>query len=123
MKWGIRKSRRSSSGRVSKNSSKKSNKKQSSSSSNKSGHKTNNPKKMSEQELRSKISRLQLEKQYRDLKYDQMSDGKKIVSSIAKQTIKNVGIQAGTKYGMMAIDYAAAKLFGVDSSNKKKVKN
>lgn len=100
MKWGIRKDRRSSSGSSKK---KTSNQNESSSDSKKSSStktsRTKNPKKMSEQELRARIQRLQLEKQYRDLKSSEITEGKKLVNSILRDSAKNIGTQL-TTYGM-----------------------
>lgn len=48
---------------------------------------------LSDVELQQKIRRLQLEKQYRDLKKDEVSKGRKM----AGQIISNVGVKLGTE--------------------------
>lgn len=50
-------------------------------------------KKLSDEELQKKINRLQMEKRYRDLKKDEVSEGAKIVGSILKGSAKAVGTQ------------------------------
>lgn len=48
---------------------------------------------LSDSELQSKIRRLQMEKQYRDLKRDEVSKGRKM----AGQILSNVGVKLGTE--------------------------
>lgn len=92
MKWGIRKERPKSSGFI------KNNKKPKSSIASKKSLRENfkNPRKMSDAELRKRVDRLLLEKQYRELKYSTLSEGKKIAINILKKSGSNVAEQAVT---------------------------
>lgn len=103
MKWGVRKSRRSSSssGKIG-----KSKKNQNKSSTSKVAKKKTSIKNLSDQELRTKVQRLQLEKQYRDLKRDEVSTGRKIVGEILKTSGKTLGVQVANYVGGKAINKA-----------------
>lgn len=56
---------------------------------------------LSNEELQSKIKRLQMEKQYRDLKKDEVSAGRKLVGDILKTSGKTIGVQV--------VNYVAGK--------------
>lgn len=120
MKWGIRKDRKRTSIFSRKSNKSKKNQNGSQKSESKQPKKTN-VKKLSDQELQSKIKRLQMEKQYRDLKKDEVSAGKKLVGEILKTSGKTLGVQLANYIGGKAIN----KLFGDDvikvgSKNNKK---
>lgn len=121
MKWGIRKARKKTS--IFSRKSKKSKKNQNGSQ--KSEVKkstTTNVKKLSDQELQNKIKRLQMEKQYRDLKKDEVSTGRRLVGEILKTSGKTLGIQLANYVGGKAIN----KLFGdevIKNVGSKKNKN
>lgn len=104
MKWGVRKQRSKSN-----RSRRKARKKQISNKEDSDNKSSNNIKKMTDAELKRKINRLQLEKQYKDLSRQTMSDGKRIVNDILKNSARNVGTQALTKYSLIAIDKAYEK--------------
>ena len=74
-------------------------------------------KQMSTRELNDRISRLKLEKEYRDLTNSSRSNGQKFVmsvlESIGKNTLTNIGSQAATHI----IGNAVNKLAGVDSTD------
>lgn len=120
MKWGVRKDRRGTSftsrltRKKTQNQNKVSNKQTS--------KKTTKVsiKKLSDAELQSKIRRLQLEKQYRDLKKDEVSPGRKLVGEILKTSGKTLGVQVANHVGGTAIN----KAFGAEVVNvgKKKKK-
>lgn len=125
MKWGVRKDRsRSSSGSSKSKRLKKTSKitgvvGSKTSKSNK--KKKTNIKKLSDQALQNKVRRLQLEKQYRDLKKDEVSDGRKILGEILKTSGKTLGIQVSNYLGGKIIN----SLFGdevIKNVGKKKNK-
>lgn len=120
MKWGIRKSRPKSSLNPFK---KKTPSKQTAKSTKTTKKKKVKIKELSDSDLQKKINRLQMEKRYRDLKKDELSEGKKLAGDILKTVGKTVGIQVGT--------YAAAKVINsvmkdevvrTNASKKKKEK-
>lgn len=78
-------------------------------------------KKISDSDLQSRVRRLQLEKQYRDLKKDEVSTGKKILGEILKVSGRTLGIQVANYIGGKAIN----ALFGdeVIKTGSKKKKN
>ena len=121
MKWGVRKKRKDSSssfisGRIG---SRKTN--QNKKSTSKVVKKKTSIKNLSDQELQAKVRRLQLEKQYRDLKRDEVSAGRKIVGEILKTSGKTLGVQVVNHVGGKAIN----KAFGAEVVNigKKKKKD
>ena len=120
MKWGIRKNRsKTSFSRKKKTSKKDQNKIKGTVGSTK---KKTNVKKLSDSELQGKIRRLQLEKQYRDLKKDEVSAGKKLLGEILKTSGRTLGVQVANYVGGKAIN----KLFGdevVKVGGKKKNKD
>lgn len=108
MKWGVRKDRKKSSFSSSLGKKKTSLK-------NQNGiigkitaakKKTTSIKRLSDTELQNKVRRLQLEKQYRDLKRDEVSTGKKILGEILKTSGKTLGIQVANYVGGKAINKA-----------------
>lgn len=76
---------------------------------NKSKKSTNNVKKMSTEDLQNKISRLELEKKYRDLKNSEKSRGKKVVEDILYDSAKNIGTQLVTYAMGSAVNKTVAK--------------
>lgn len=88
--------------------------------------KSTNIKKLSDQELQNKVRRLQLEKQYRDLKRDEVSTGRKILGEILKTSGKTLGIQVANYVGGKAINRAfndeVVKNLGKKKEKKKKDK-
>lgn len=77
-------------------------------------------KEMSEEELRSKIARLQLEKQYKDLmksqEQEKLFDGKKFVVKVLEKSGDNILTQLAT----YAMGSAVNKAMGSDIVNPKK---
>lgn len=118
MKWGVRKDRRSSSNPLRKKSSSKQTTRSTKASKKKKKVKI---KELSDAELQKKINRLQMEKRYRDLKKDEISEGRRLAGDILKTVGKTVGVQVGT--------YAAAKVINsmmkdeVVRTNSSKKKN
>lgn len=70
---------------------------------------TKNIKKMSTEDLQNKISRLELEKKYRDLKNSEKSRGKKVVEDILYKSAENIGTQLVTYTMGAAVNKAVAK--------------
>ena len=105
MKWGIRKNRKKTSffSRKKNNQQKNQNGSQNVKPAKK---KSTSIKKLSDQELQNKVRRLQLEKQYRDLKKDEVSAGKKLVGEILKTSGKTLGVQVANYVGGKAINKA-----------------
>lgn len=105
MKWGVRKDRKKTSviPRKKKTIKKNQNGIKKAISSKK---KTTSIKKLSDQELQNKVRRLQLEKQYRDLKRDEVSAGRKILGEILKTSGRTLGIQVANYVGGKAINKA-----------------
>lgn len=97
MKWGVRKQKKSSGKKKSLVSKLKD--KTASSNKNQNRKSSNKPKKMTDDELKKAIARLQLEKQYKDLKKSQIKEGNKLVMEILRGSTKNIGEQLAT-YGM-----------------------
>lgn len=109
MRWGIRRTKKQldrAAGRTAK--------------SKLSSDKTNDPKNLSDDELKKRIRRLQDEKTYRDLlkseQQPKLFDGKKFVVSVLEQSGQNIAKQA-TTYAMGA---AVNKMFGQNIVNPKK---
>lgn len=109
MRWGIRRTKKQldrAAGRTAKSKS--------------SSDKTNDPKSLSDDELKKRIRRLQDEKTYRDLlkseQQPKLFDGKKFVVSVLEQSGQNIAKQA-TTYAMGA---AVNKMFGQNIVNPKK---
>lgn len=107
MKWGVRrKSKKTSSGSKSP-------------SSNEGRYKSRSVKSLSDQELRSRIQRIELEKRYKDLTSPRsplLDKGKKITSEILTNSIKN----AGTDYVTQKMKYVASQLDPTYTPGKKK---
>lgn len=80
--------------------------------------KSNNTKNLSDDELRARIARLELEQKYSNLtgNTDVKKRGKKIVNNILDKSIENIGSQATT----YAMGYAVNKIAGKDIVNPKK---
>lgn len=123
MKWGVRKDRKTTSSfsRKKKTTKKNQNGIKGVVSSKK---KSTSIKKLSDAELQSKVRRLQLEKQYRDLKKDEVSTGKKILGEILKTSGKTLGIQVANYVGGKMINKAfndeVVKNVGKKKNNTKK---
>lgn len=120
MKWGVRKNR----SKTSSSRKKKANKKNQNKITGTVGgsKKKTNVKKLSDSELQGKIRRLQLEKQYRDLKKDEVSAGKKLLGDILRTSGRTLGVQVANYVGGKAIN----NLFGdevVKVGGKKKNKD
>lgn len=102
MKWGRRKNRQKSSNTSVK---RRNNNRKETSKVNK-APKKKRVKDLSNEELQNKIRRLQMEKQYRDLKRDEVSAGKKLVGEILKTSGKTLGVQVANYLGGKAINKA-----------------
>lgn len=128
MRWGVRKSRPTSGG--TKKSKKKSlfskmsdKKKKAAKAKEKSKEETQEPEKkksvkdMSDAELRAKISRLQLEKQYTDLsrQTEPVNKGKKFVENIMTKSGENIGTQLTTYVMGTAVNKALKGVFNDDA--------
>lgn len=120
MKWGVRKNRKKSSFF-----SRKAKKKQENQNGSKEeivkAKKKVKIKDLSDSELQAKVRRLQLEKQYRDLKRDEVSAGKKVLGEILKTSGRTLGVQVANYVGGKAIN----KVFNdnvVNVGNNKKQK-
>lgn len=79
---------------------------------------------LSDDELQKKIRRLQMEKQYRDLKKDEVSKGRKI----AGQILSNVGVKLGTEVlynasGMLINKATKKELVNIKKDKKKDKKD
>lgn len=118
MKWGVRKKRSSTS-----SFSRKSRKNQNKKSTSEVVRKKINIKKLSDTELQNKVRRLQLEKQYRDLKKDEVSAGRKILGEILKTSGKTLGIQVANYVGGKAINKAFNDEVVKNVGKKKKSKS
>lgn len=83
-------------------------------------------KNMTDAELNKYVARLQKEKQARDLKYDRMSTGQKVINDIAKQSATRIGTTVAYQVGTYVIGKQVNKRFGDEvikiSSGKKKEK-
>lgn len=71
---------------------------------------------LTDAELNKRIARLELEKKYKNLQKDRMSNGAKYLSRIADKSIDNIGTQLGT-YGLGQL---VNKVAGYDIVNPKK---
>lgn len=123
MKWGVRRTRAqlghtTGSFTSSKNAINKLSKSKKSKSSLKKGKSTQTKKKsvseMTDAELQAQISRLQMEKQYKDLlKYNQpqTSKGRKFVTGVLETSGRNIATQATTYIMGRAVNKAFAKAF------------
>lgn len=84
-----------------------------------------NIKSMTDAELNKYVARLQKEKQARDLKYDSLSTGKKIIKKAATDSATKILSTAGYQIGIYLIGKPVNKTFGdevITSGNKKKKK-
>ena len=115
MKWGIRKDRYKSS-TISNKLKQKSNSVKSVIK--KSTKKKTNIKKLSNEDLQRRVKRLELEKRYRDLKKDEISEGRKLVGGILKTSGKTLGVAVATYVGGRLIN----KAIGIEVVNVKKKK-
>lgn len=118
MKWGIRKNRSLSGSSRSRNKNflkqriaqiRRNKKSKKSNPQEKTKKNTKNVKKMSTEDLQNKISRLELEKKYRDLKNSEKSRGKKVVEDILYKSAENIGTQLVTYTMGAAVNKAVAK--------------
>lgn len=120
MKWGVRKSRPKSSSEFLK-------KKTSSKQTVKTGKTTKKKKvkikELSDADLQKKINRLQMEKRYRDLKKDELSEGKKLAGDILRTVGKTVGVQVGTYAAAKAINALMKDEVVRTNASKKKKEN
>lgn len=78
----------------------------------------NKTKDLSDDELASKVKRLNMEKQYRDLKASerasqQVFDGKKFASNVLQNSATSVATTVLTKAGVYAVKKGVEKAFGV----------
>lgn len=71
---------------------------------------------LSDEELKQRINRLEMEKQYKSLKQNQLSEGTKLVQNILKKSGENIGTQLAT-YGLGT---AVNKLLKAEIVNPKK---
>ena len=69
-------------------------------------------KKMSDSELRSKINRLQMEKQYKQLTSSEISVGRKFVQDVLTNAAKQTATNYVSKYMTKGIDAAIKKATG-----------
>lgn len=127
MKWGVRKKKITSSVRSRKKQEFRNQQK-----TNPSGNRSKVKKKvrlkdLSNEELQNKVRRLQLEKQYRDLKRDEVSVGKKLLGDILKTSGRTLGVQVANYVGGKAInkmfDDEVVKNIGKKKSKKDKNKD
>lgn len=118
MKWGVRKSRASKGGTSHNHGRQTGTNKKKNVSPTKTAKKS--IKDMSDDELRNEISRLELEKRYKDLtspkEQTKIFNGKKFVTDILNQSGKNVGTQVATYYMGKAFN----SVVGSDVVNVKK---
>lgn len=70
----------------------------------KKAHGAKSAKSMSTQELRERINRLQLEKQYADLNKKKVNAGKKFVTDVLMNSAKQIATNYVTKYATKGID-------------------
>lgn len=110
MKWGKRKQKESSGSTRQKKSTKTKTSKRV------------NVKKLSDEELQRKIRRLQMEKQYRDLKRDEVSEGRKIAGRILSNTTTRLGSDLLYNVAGSGINKVAGTTL-INTSGKKKNKN
>lgn len=71
---------------------------------------------LSDEELNKRIKRLEMEKQYRTLRKDQLSEGTKLVQNILKKSGENIGTQLAT----YTLGSLVNKLAGQELVNPKK---
>lgn len=64
---------------------------------------------MSDEELRRKLNRLQMEKQYRELTAPQLSAGRKFANEVLRSSAKNVATKYVTEFATTTIDKALKK--------------
>lgn len=68
-------------------------------------------KSMSDAELRSKINRMQMERQYVQLSQPKINSGRKFVNELASGIVKGAVIGVGTAYAKKGIEYLIKKGF------------
>lgn len=71
---------------------------------------------LSDEELQRRVNRLEMEKKYKTLRKEQLSEGTKLVQNILKKSGENIGTQLTT----YAMGTAVNKLFKADLVNPKK---
>lgn len=71
---------------------------------------------LSDAELKKRVDRLKMEKEYKTLKQSQLSEGTKLVQNILKKSGENIGTQLGT----YALGTAVNKLLKAEVVNPKK---
>ncbi|WP_300899393.1 DUF7211 domain-containing protein [Turicimonas muris] len=134
MKWGVRKSRKKSSGsgsaeairsrvkKLQKSRKAKVVKKKREKAASKKSREANKPaRKMTDAELSKAIKRLEMEQRYKTLKKSQMSVGKKLVFDILRDSGKQVGTQVATYAMGKAVNKAVgANVVNVGTTTKKK---
>lgn len=124
MKWGIRKDRSSGSSKGSRGGTTKKKKKSSAEMSQQSAPKKRKLSEVSDDELKTKINRLELEKRYKDLSKSvnppKSTRGKdfalRVIEKIGENTLVNIGTQAANK----GLGVAINKAFGVDPYDTEK---
>lgn len=80
-------------------------------------------KSMTDAELNKYVLRLQKEKQARDLKYDSLSTGRKIVQKAAQDSATRILTTASYQVGMHLVGKSVNKAFGADVINTAKKKD
>lgn len=127
MKWGVRKKKPTSSVRFKKKQEFKNQQKTNTSGNRSKVKKKVRLKDLSNEELQNKVRRLQLEKQYRDLKRDEVSVGKKLLGDILKTSGRTLGVQVANYVGGKAInkmfDDEVVKNIGKKKNKKDKNKD
>lgn len=78
------------------------------------------PKKMSSDELKGRIERLKMEKEYRSLMNETRNRGRKTVGDVISDIGKNTAKNLGTQVGVYTIGKLINKLAGQDVVNPKK---
>lgn len=76
-------------------------------------------KKMSDSELRSKINRLQMEKQYKQLTSSEISVGRKFVQDVLTNTAKQTATNYVSKYMTKGIDAVIKKVTSMKVTSMK----
>ena len=75
---------------------------------------------MSSDELKRRIERLKMEKEYRSLMNETRDRGRKTVSDVMTDISKNTAKNLGTQLGVYAVEKLINKLVGQDIVNPKK---
>lgn len=109
MKWGIRRFQNAD-GSLTSAGEKRYNKK--AASEKKKAKSTKNPKKMTDAELKERINRLQLEKQYTQLSKKEVSAGRKFVTNVVVAAATGVAVARLSKYMNRGLDAVTNGIFG-----------